>query len=115
MPPFLFLHTLPLTVSPFTRANPIYIVCSIKHAPYIIYDEFYLGTCTEKFDEGHSTAYLISRIRCNNIHIRILLHLILEIRYAVPYPFGPDVDVNTKSIKSPTPKHLEYFGYMFST
>ena len=39
--------------------------------------------------------YLISRIRCNNIHIRILLHLILEIRYAVPYPCGPDVDVNT--------------------
>ena len=66
----------------------IYIVCSIKHAPYIIYYEFYLGTCTEKFDEGHSTAYLISSIRCNNIHIRILLHLILEIRYAVPYPCG---------------------------
>jgi len=32
----------------------IYIVCSIKNAPYIIYYEFYLGTCTEKFDEGHS-------------------------------------------------------------
>jgi hypothetical protein len=28
-------------------------------------------------------AYLISRIRCNNILIWILLHLILEIRYAV--------------------------------
>ena len=27
-------------------------------------------------------AYLISRIRCNNILIWILLHLILEIRYA---------------------------------
>ena len=50
-----------------------------------------MGTCTEKFDQGHSTAYLISRIRCNNIHIRILLHLILEIRYAVPYPCGLDV------------------------
>ena len=33
---------------------------------------------------GQGTAYLISRIRCNNIHIRILLHLILEIlRYMV--------------------------------
>ena len=40
-------------------------------------------------------AYLIFRIRCNNIHIRILLHLILEIRYAVPYPCGLDVDINT--------------------
>ena len=63
--------------------------------PYIIYYEFYLGACTEKFDEDHSTAYLISRIRCNNIHIRILLHLILEIRYTIPYPCGLDVDVNT--------------------
>ena len=36
------------------------------------------------FDGDRSTAYLIRlyRIRCNNIHIRILLHLILEIRYA---------------------------------
>jgi hypothetical protein len=34
-----------------------------------------------------STAYLISRIRCNNILIWILLHLILEIRYAVPSNF----------------------------
>ena len=49
----------------------------------------------EKFDESHSTTYLISRIRCNNILIWILLHLILEIRYAVPYPCGLDVDVNT--------------------
>ena len=31
-----------------------------------------------------TTAYLISRIRCNNILIWILLHLILEIRYAPP-------------------------------
>ena len=37
-----------------------------------------------------ATVYLIS-----NIHIRILLHLILEIRYTVPYPCGLDVDVNT--------------------
>jgi hypothetical protein len=37
---------------------------------------------------GHGTAYLISKIRCNNILIWILLHLILEIRYAVPYPCG---------------------------
>jgi hypothetical protein len=52
--------------------------------PYIIYNGFYLGMCMEKFDEGHSTTYLISSIRCNNILI-----------YAVPYPCGPDVDVNT--------------------
>jgi len=62
----------------------IYIVCGIKHAPYIIYYKFYLGTFTEKFDEGHSTAYLISRIRCNNNLIWILLHLIFEIRCVVP-------------------------------
>jgi hypothetical protein len=30
-------------------------------------------------------AYLISRIRCNNIHIGILLHLILEIRSKICY------------------------------
>jgi len=65
----------------------LYIVCSIKHVRYIIYYEFYLGVCAEIFDEDHSTVYLISRIRCNNIHIRLLLHLILKIRYVVPYPW----------------------------
>ena len=46
----------------------------------------------EKFDD---TVYLISRIRCNNILIWILLHLILEIRNAVSYPCGLYVDINT--------------------
>ena len=41
------------------------------------------------------SKYLICRIRCNNIHIRILLHLILQIRYGVPFPCGLDVNVNT--------------------
>ena len=40
MAPFLFLHMLSLTVSPSTRANPRYIFCSFKHAPYVIYYEF---------------------------------------------------------------------------
>ena len=95
-PPFLFLHKL----SSLHTCQPyIYIFCSIKHALYIIYCEFYLGTCTKRVQKSlmgtNGTAYLIFVIRCNNTHIRILLHLILEIRYAVPYPCGPDLDVNT--------------------
>ena len=45
----------------------------------------------EKFDEDQGTAYLISRIRCNNILIWILLHLILEIRYAKGSGVSPTV------------------------
>ena len=68
-------------VAPAGGWSGLYILFVVlnKHAPYIIYYKFYLGTCTEKF-----TVYLISRIRCNNIHISILLHLILEIRYTAP-------------------------------
>ena len=36
----------------------IYIFCSIKHVPYIIYYEFYLGACTEKFDDQYRVSNL---------------------------------------------------------
>ena len=55
-----------------------------------------MGACLErvrkKFDG--TAYYLISRIRCNNILIWILLHLILEIRYA------PQQSIHNGSINS---------------
>ena len=65
-------------------SRSLVINCGMYKYPWIASprDRTFCGGIVLTTGLGKS-AYLISRIRCNNILIWILLHLILEIRYAV--------------------------------
>jgi hypothetical protein len=68
------------SIAPVRGGYGLYIVCSI-HTTVNNLLQIFFGSMDGK--GLMSTVYLISWIRCNNIHIKILLHLIREIRYAV--------------------------------